>query len=91
MGLQADVIAMLNENMPQEALEGASDGLTEHFGVPAPHTLDGALYEAYRAGWSDSQRQGIFVRAGASGHHLMRQSFNAWRRRFVTLPEADDE
>ena len=79
----------LKQEGPQEAREGASDGLTEHFGIPAPRTLDGALYEAYRAGWSDSLQYG-----GISWHQrmlLMRQAFNSWRRRFVTLPEVGDE
>ena len=87
MGLQRDVIAMLNENMPQEALEGASDGLTAPDGVPHPKTFDGALYEAYRAGWLDRERDGRFGYSSRDIMWCIPLAFRAWRRRLVELPE----
>ena len=80
----------LDENMPQEGLEGPSEGRRALLGVPHPRTLDGALYEAYRAGYQYGREVGPYNGLiGGQGMYLMKQAFNARRRRFVTLPEVD--
>lgn len=76
-----------NQEGPQEAPEGPSEGRRALLGVPHPRTFDGALYEAYRAGWCD--RDQTAVHSWSASFHHMRQAFTAWRRRFVTLPEVD--
>ncbi len=76
-----------DEETPQESLEGVSEGLAALMGTPRPHTLDGALYEAYSAGWRDRVSLAPYAMTENQHHHMRNQSFRAWRRRFITLPE----